>query len=105
LARPDRPVLALCGDVGFLYDAQEVATAVRYGIHVVRRCCLAAAPPRTSGFDDYTKGSYHVRPDELASNLPAEAALHKLELGSRVVVGPSGPLWSYDVIVFQKMKD
>jgi acetolactate synthase I/II/III large subunit len=34
-ARPDRPVLALCGDGGFLYNAQEMATAVQYGIHVV----------------------------------------------------------------------
>jgi acetolactate synthase-1/2/3 large subunit len=35
VARPDRPVLALCGDGGFLYNAQEMATAVQYGIHVV----------------------------------------------------------------------
>jgi acetolactate synthase-1/2/3 large subunit len=35
VARPDRPVLALCGDGGFLYNAQELATAVQYGIHVV----------------------------------------------------------------------
>jgi acetolactate synthase-1/2/3 large subunit len=35
LARPDRPVLALCGDGGFLYNAQELATSVRYGIPVV----------------------------------------------------------------------
>jgi acetolactate synthase-1/2/3 large subunit len=35
VARPDRPVLAICGDGGFLYNAQELATAVQYGIHVV----------------------------------------------------------------------
>jgi acetolactate synthase-1/2/3 large subunit len=35
LARPDRPVLAIVGDGGFLYNAQEMATAVQYGIHVV----------------------------------------------------------------------
>ncbi len=35
VARPDRPVLALCGDGGFLYNAQELATAVQYGINVV----------------------------------------------------------------------
>ncbi|HEY7818588.1 MAG TPA: thiamine pyrophosphate-dependent enzyme [Vicinamibacteria bacterium] len=35
VARPDRPVLALCGDGGFLYNAQELATAVQHGIHVV----------------------------------------------------------------------
>jgi acetolactate synthase-1/2/3 large subunit len=35
VARADRPVLALCGDGGFLYNAQELATAVQYEIHVV----------------------------------------------------------------------
>jgi acetolactate synthase-1/2/3 large subunit len=35
VARPDRPVLVLCGDGGFLYNAQELATAVQYRIHVV----------------------------------------------------------------------
>jgi acetolactate synthase-1/2/3 large subunit len=35
IARPDRPVLALVGDGGFLYNAQELATAARYGIGVV----------------------------------------------------------------------
>jgi acetolactate synthase-1/2/3 large subunit len=35
VARPDRPVLVLCGDGGFLYNAQELATAVQYGIHIV----------------------------------------------------------------------
>ena len=35
VAQPDRAVVALCGDGGFLYNAQELATAVQYGIHVV----------------------------------------------------------------------
>src|SRR5438552_15368105 len=35
VARPDRPVVAVCGDGGFLFNAQELATAVRYGISVV----------------------------------------------------------------------
>jgi acetolactate synthase-1/2/3 large subunit len=35
VARPDRAVVALCGDGGFLYSAQELATAVLHGIHVV----------------------------------------------------------------------
>ena len=35
VARPDRAVVALCGDGGFLYNAQELATAVQYGIHAV----------------------------------------------------------------------
>ncbi|HLQ22808.1 MAG TPA: thiamine pyrophosphate-dependent enzyme, partial [Gemmatimonadales bacterium] len=35
VARPDRPVVSVSGDGGFLYNAQELATAVRYGINVV----------------------------------------------------------------------
>jgi len=35
VACPDRAVVAVCGDGGFLYNAQELSTAVRYGINVV----------------------------------------------------------------------
>jgi acetolactate synthase I/II/III large subunit len=35
VARPDRAVVSVSGDGGFLYNAQEFATAVRYGINVV----------------------------------------------------------------------
>ena len=35
LARPDRQVVALCGDGGFLYSPQELSTAVKYGINLV----------------------------------------------------------------------
>ena len=35
VARPDVPVVALCGDGGFMYGAAELSTAVRYGINVV----------------------------------------------------------------------
>ena len=35
IARPDRAVVVLSGDGGFLYNSQELATAVQYGINVV----------------------------------------------------------------------
>lgn len=35
VACPDRAVIAICGDGGFMYNAQEMSTAVRYGINVV----------------------------------------------------------------------
>ena len=35
VACPDRAVIVVCGDGGFLYNAQELSTAVRYGINVV----------------------------------------------------------------------
>jgi acetolactate synthase-1/2/3 large subunit len=35
VAHPDRPVVAMCGDGGFMFAVQELATAVQYGISVV----------------------------------------------------------------------
>jgi acetolactate synthase-1/2/3 large subunit len=35
VACPDRPVVAICGDGGFMYNAQEMSTAVKYGINAV----------------------------------------------------------------------
>ena len=35
VAHPDQPVVAICGDGGFLFAVQELATAVQYGISVV----------------------------------------------------------------------
>jgi acetolactate synthase-1/2/3 large subunit len=34
-ARPDRPVVTVTGDGGFLYAATEMATAVQHGIHTL----------------------------------------------------------------------
>jgi acetolactate synthase-1/2/3 large subunit len=35
IARPDRPVVAVVGDGGFLFSVSELATAVKYGLPVV----------------------------------------------------------------------
>lgn len=35
VAHPDKPVVAICGDGGFMFAVQELATAVQYGIAVV----------------------------------------------------------------------
>ena len=35
VAQPDRAVVALSGDGGFLFNSQELATAVQYGINVI----------------------------------------------------------------------
>ena len=35
VAAPDKVVVALCGDGGFLFNSQELATAVQYGINVI----------------------------------------------------------------------
>jgi acetolactate synthase-1/2/3 large subunit len=35
VAHPDKPVVAVCGDGGFMFGVQELATAVQYGINLV----------------------------------------------------------------------
>lgn len=35
VAAPDRPVICISGDGGFLYNSQEMNTAVNYGINVI----------------------------------------------------------------------
>jgi acetolactate synthase-1/2/3 large subunit len=35
LVFPDKPVLAICGDGGFMMNSQEIETAVRLGLHLV----------------------------------------------------------------------
>ena len=35
VGQPDKRVVALCGDGGFMYNLQELSTAARYGIDVV----------------------------------------------------------------------
>ena len=35
IAQPDRPVVCMTGDGGFMFNAAELATAVKYGINVV----------------------------------------------------------------------
>ena len=42
LAAPERVVVAICGDGGFLYNLQEMATAVQHGVHAI---ALVPPPP------------------------------------------------------------
>lgn len=35
VARPDRPVISMAGDGGFMFNSSELSTAVKYGINVV----------------------------------------------------------------------
>ena len=35
VANPDRPVVCMAGDGGFMFNASELSTAVKYGINVV----------------------------------------------------------------------
>jgi hypothetical protein len=83
---PVRPPSAFpySDDISFRGFAEEVL--VGYGT------------PRTHRFDDYTKGSYHVHPAEVAEGLFLIAPSYKLRLEAVAVIGPYGPIWAYDVI-------
>ena len=35
LVNPDKPVIAVCGDGGFMMNSQEMETAVRLGLHII----------------------------------------------------------------------
>ena len=35
VAKPDRPVICMAGDGGFMFNSSELSTAVKYGINVV----------------------------------------------------------------------
>ncbi len=35
MAQPERVAVAICGDGGFLFTAQELATTVHYGLNVI----------------------------------------------------------------------
>lgn len=59
---------------------------------------LFAVPSmRTPRFDDYTGGSYHINKLDLAEGLPEQARLCGARVKALIVVGPLGPLWSFNV--------
>ena len=43
VGRPDRPVVSVSGDGGFMYNDQELSTAVKHGIDIVA-IVFATAP-------------------------------------------------------------
>ena len=58
---------------------------------------------RTHLFDDYTEGSYHVDPPEVARDLFKVAPEYGLALAAVVVIGPTEILWTYDVVSIVQM--
>lgn len=58
---------------------------------------------RTSEFDDYTDGSYHVEKVDLLDGVRALRATEPIR--GLLVYGPVGPLWAYHVLLFVSEKD
>jgi acetolactate synthase-1/2/3 large subunit len=102
VACPDRPVLALCGDGGFLYNVQELATAVHEGINVVTVVFNDASYGNVArDLDDAWGGSYGAdlhNPDFMklaeAFGLPGLRAKGPAEVGDlvRVAIGLERPV-------------
>jgi acetolactate synthase-1/2/3 large subunit len=68
VAHPDTPVVAICGDGGFMFAVQELATAVQYGINVVTLVFNNDAfgnvrRDQQVGFDGRMVGADLVNPD------------------------------------------
>ena len=68
IAHPDRQVVALCGDGGFLYSPQELSTAARFGIDVVaivfnNRAYGASRWDQMHRFDEHFIGTDLHNPD------------------------------------------
>jgi len=79
-AHPDRPVVAITGDGGFMFAVQELATAVQYGINVVTLVFNNNAfgnvrRDQQRGFDGRLIGSTLVNPDfvKLAQSFGVDA--------------------------------
>ncbi|MCP5054906.1 MAG: hypothetical protein GY940_47510, partial [bacterium] len=53
---------------------------------------------RTPHFDDYTKGSYHIKKLNLFDGVQKFAAKTGTEILAVILLGPRGPLWEYRII-------
>jgi hypothetical protein len=65
----------------------------------IRECLDATATRETPKFDDYTHGSYHVDKLDLIEGLEAATRSQPGRLRAVIIVGPTGPLWTYYVLV------
>ncbi len=89
IVHPDRPVMAICGDGGFLMNSQELETAVRLGLHLVVLILRDDAygmirwKQAAMGFDDY--GLAYGNPDFVAYARSYGAHGHRLEAAADLV--------------------
>ena len=74
VARPDRPVVCMAGDGGFMFNAAELSTAVQYGINVTTVVFRNDSYGNVArDLEDMFGGAYGMRADDpmdLAKLLP-----------------------------------
>jgi acetolactate synthase-1/2/3 large subunit len=68
VAFPSRPVVAICGDGGFMFGVQELATAAQYGINVIvllfnNNAYANVLRDQTMGFSGRISGAILKNPD------------------------------------------
>jgi hypothetical protein len=65
----------------------------------IRECLDAAATPETPKFDDYTEGSYDIHELDLLKGLAEATESQPGRLRAVIILGPSGPLRTYYILV------
>jgi len=68
----------------------------------IQELVFAQATPRTGEFDDYTPGSYHVDPLDLADGVRTRQSTQTPAIRALLVIGPYGALWAFDVWLFEE---
>jgi hypothetical protein len=66
----------------------------------VQEVVFPQATSRTPAFDDYTVGSYHIDKIGLLEAVRNRRISRTPEIVGLLILGPSGPLWQYDVLLF-----
>jgi hypothetical protein len=64
----------------------------------IKEMVIASKTKATKYFDDYTPGSYHVAKLDLIKGARSLIDSTTRDVVAVIVLGPSGPLWQYDVI-------
>lgn len=109
VAFPSRPVVAICGDGGFMFGVQELATAAQYGINVIillfnNNAYANVLRDQMTGFGGRITGAILKNPDFIqlarAFDIPAERVTEPEQL-SRVLqlaIGSNRP-WLIEIKV------
>ncbi|MFQ5939076.1 MAG: acetolactate synthase large subunit [Alphaproteobacteria bacterium] len=86
IAQPDRKVLAICGDGGFLMNVQDLETAVRLGLNIV---CMVWCDGELGLIKWKQQAHFDGRHSDLAFNNPDFELLAKsLGMRGRTLTGP-----------------
>jgi acetolactate synthase-1/2/3 large subunit len=109
VAFPSRPVVAICGDGGFMFGVQELATAAQYGINVIvllfnNNAYANVLRDQMTGFGGRVTGAILKNPDFIrlaeAFDIPAERVRTPEQLSKvlELAIGSNRP-WLIEIEV------